>query len=570
MSKLTDKIDIVDFIGKYVKLEKSGENYKGLSPFKEEKTPSFVVNPNKNIFKCFSTGLGGNVVKFYALIKNIDEKKAYKELCNMYDIKTKSYTSKNDRYYELLEKVHNIYIENLKNNTFAKDYLIDRGYTEKDIEKFELGYADNSYDDLYEKFKDEYSVDELLQIGIVNKNDNGDIYNFFRNRIIIPIYDKFNNVIAFGGRSIFEKDKNIKYINSKESFIFKKQNEIFSTKNYAKTIQNNDVVVLMEGYFDVLTSIKYGLDTAVASLGTSLTENQAQMLSTLTKNIIIAYDNDTAGKNALIRATEILVKYDFNIKCFVIRDDSVKDPDEFLNKYGYDKFYEEIKLSESVIRYLFNIYAENKNISEISVKSKIITQFENLFNNITDELIYNEYITELSTLLDVDKSYLEKKYKKNIKKNGNFQKISYNVVSELSFKKNNELESEILRYILYNYNEIDDFRNIYFEDEENSKILTLYDKEKSENEQVEEIKQIYFFNKKEKYFKNAEYKYDLIKKYMFIQLEKYIDYLKQKKEKMSRMDQERTKITKEIIKITNEFKELKTVDDLNIFYEKIK
>lgn len=570
MSKdlLLEKIDIVEFISQYVDLKRSGEGYKGFSPFKEEKTPSFSVSPKKNIFKDFSTGKGGDVINFYALIKDISYKEAYYELCEQYGIKISKKTSSNLIEYEILNKVLNIYIEELNNNEFAINYLLNRGYDKEDIKNFSLGYANDNWDFVYKKLKDEYSDSELLSLGVVKETENGDIIDFFHNRIIIPIYDKFDNVIAFGGRSVFEKDENVKYLNLGDTVLFKKSNELFSSKGYYKRIKDNNMVVLMEGYFDVLTSLKYGIDVSVATLGTSLSEMQAKNISEMTKNVIIAYDNDEAGRNAVEKASFKLIKYDCNIKCLVINKDA-KDPDEYLKKYGFDSFYDEMYNSISILDFLFNRYSKGIDISNTSGKIEVVKRFKEFFDLIDNSIRYDEYIQKLSSLLNVNIEALKNNYNKQFKKYGNLKKIGYNVKDIDNIKVLDTLEEDILLYILKNYDEKNDFINIEFENPYHKQILDEYDPCLSFEDQNQNVREfIFYYNKEEDiYSNNSKLKNDLIKEYIFRKMKSYIKKTEEMLEFIGALDI-KTKIS--FRNLEKDFYNCKNIKELNSFYDKLK
>nr|MBP7026796.1 DNA primase [Leptotrichiaceae bacterium] len=215
VQKLLDKLDIVQVISEYVTLKKTGANYKGLSPFREERTPSFVVSPVKNIFKDFSTGIGGNAITFYMKINNISFVEAIEELSRKYNITMSKVVRKNvesrseyNMYYEILSKVENYYVDNLINNKEATKYIENRGFTEEDIKKYNIGFSSNQWDDLYNFLtKEGYGEKELIELGLIKKNENGNIFDVFRNRIMFPIVNSYSKTIGFGGR-IIENNEN--------------------------------------------------------------------------------------------------------------------------------------------------------------------------------------------------------------------------------------------------------------------------------------------------------------------------------------------------------------------------
>ena len=221
VQQLLDKLDIVQVISEYVTLKKTGANYKGLSPFREERTPSFVVSPAKNIFKDFSTGVGGNVITFYMRINNITFVEAIEELSRKYNIAISKISRKNDenkseynKYFEILSKVERYYTENLIANKEAINYIENRGFKEEDIRRYGIGFSSNNWDDLYKYLiKEGYAEIDLIELGLVKKNDNGNVFDLFRNRIMFPITNPLSKTIGFGGRIIDSNEHVPKYLN---------------------------------------------------------------------------------------------------------------------------------------------------------------------------------------------------------------------------------------------------------------------------------------------------------------------------------------------------------------------
>lgn len=467
IQKLIDNLDIVEVISEYVNLKKSGSGYKGLSPFKEERTPSFSVNPVKNIFFDFSSGVGGNVIKFYQLINDVSFPQAIKELSQKYNIPLKisnfgnKYEINQDKYkeyYEILSDAHEFFKNSIKNDEKALKYMEERGFLLKDIKKFEIGFSLNERDELFKYLiKKNFSEKKILELGLVKRNESGAVYDTFRNRVMFPIYNPQNKIVGFGGR-IIEKETDLpKYLNSADSVVFKKGKELFGLKNRGEAIKRKGFAILMEGYLDVLTVKRYGFETAVASLGTAFTEEQASLLKRYTKNIIIAYDNDEAGKNAIIRAGYILKKFDFEIKCLKITE-NVKDPDEFLRKYGKKKFVETLKKSVDFYNFLFLEFTKNLNIEEITSKRILVKKFKPFFETFENELDKELYIQKLSHEIGIEEKYLrqefesEKSYTKKDKSNNNYiKKNSFD--SKVQYKKEekdlyDDLEEQTIMYCI--------------------------------------------------------------------------------------------------------------------------
>ena len=433
IQKLVDELDIVQVIGEYVVLKKAGANYKGLSPFKEEKTPSFVVSPTKNIYTDFSTGDGGDVIKFYRKINNLSFYEAVNDLARKYNISIKTFyedssrITENEKYYEIMKQAQIYFSKNIFNSSEALNYMGNRGYLETDLRKFGIGFAENKWDGLLLYLTNKgYSTDDLLELGLIIKNENGNIFDYFRNRIIFPIYNDNMKIVGFGGRTINTDENTPKYLNSPESKIFKKGKELFGLLNRGEQIRKRGVAILMEGYLDVLTAHKNGFEFAVASLGTAFTTEQAEYLKRYTTNVIIAYDNDSAGKNATVKAANILKKYDFNIRCLTI-DGEVKDPDEYLKKYGKKAFLNLLKTTTvEVFEYIYEEYSKDLDLKSIVGKERFINRIKDFMLNVKSEVEKSIYIQKISVELEIDKEVLYSTFSTRKFSNSNWQKKRIN------------------------------------------------------------------------------------------------------------------------------------------------
>ena len=429
IQKLVDELDIVQVIEEYVVLKKAGANYKGLSPFKEENTPSFVVSPRKKIYKDFSTGDGGDVIKFYRKINNLSFYEAVNELARKYNISIKTFyedssrITENEKYYEIMKQAQIYFSKNIFNSSEALNYMGNRGYLEVDLRKFGIGFSENKWDGLLSYLTNKgYSIDDLLELGLVIKNENGNIFDYFRNRIIFHIYNDNMKIVGFGGRTINTDENTPKYLNSPESKIFKKGKELFGLLNRGEQIRKRGVAILMEGYLDVLTAHKNGFEFAVASLGTAFTIEQAEYLKRYATNVIIAYDNDSAGKNATVKAANILKKYDFNIRCLTI-DGEVKDPDEYLKKYGKKAFLKLLKTTTvEVFEYIYEEYSKDLDLKSIVGKERFINRIKDFMLNVKSEVEKSIYIQKISVELEIDKEVLYSTFSTRKFSNSNWQK----------------------------------------------------------------------------------------------------------------------------------------------------
>lgn len=455
IQKLVDELDIVQVIGEYVVLKKAGANYKGLSPFKEENTPSFVVSPRKKIYKDFSTGDGGDVIKFYRKINNLSFYEAVNELARKYNISIKTFyedssrITENEKYYEIMKQAQIYFSKNIFNSSEALNYMGNRGYLEVDLRKFGIGFSENKWDGLLSYLTNKgYSIDDLLELGLVIKNENGNIFDYFRNRIIFPIYNDNMKIVGFGGRTINTDENTPKYLNSPESKIFKKGKELFGLLNRGEQIRKRGVAILMEGYLDVLTAHKNGFEFAVASLGTAFTTEQAEYLKRYATNVIIAYDNDSAGKNATVKAANILKKYDFNIRCLTI-DGEVKDPDEYLKKYGKKAFLKLLKTTTvEVFEYIYEEYSKDLDLKSIVGKERFINRIKDFMLNVKSEVEKSIYIQKISVELEIDKEVLYSTFSTRKFSNNNWQKKIINSMdpkyTKIVLTKKTKKEKDIL------------------------------------------------------------------------------------------------------------------------------
>lgn len=330
--------NIVDVVGDVVSLKKKGANYQGLCPFHSEKTPSFVVSEGKQIFTCFGCHASGDVIEFVKKYKNLTFIEAVEDLAKRYGIEFEN-SWQNDKSKEKLYEINReaaifFYKSILKGNNRGLSYIAQRGIDADTIYKFGIGYADDAWDSLYNHLKGKgYDEKDMTDLGLVSFS-KGKYYDKFRNRLIFPIRDVKNRVIAFGGRAI--GDDMPKYLNSPENSVFSKKNNLYGLNLSKEHITKNDKVILVEGYMDVVSLYQRGIKNAAASLGTALTENQGKLIKRYTKNVILSYDSDNAGINAAIRGGGILKENNLNVK--VLNVDAGKDPDEYVKQMGKEAY----------------------------------------------------------------------------------------------------------------------------------------------------------------------------------------------------------------------------------------
>ncbi len=345
---LKSQINIVDVVGRVVALKRAGANYKGVCPFHNEKTPSFVVSEQKQIFTCFGCGATGDAIKFTQQYYNLDFNEAIEKLGNEYGItiKRNNFGEDREKYYEVnKEAARFFYRAFTEQKNAGYTYMKNRGLDDAILKKFGIGYADEKWDSLYNHFKAK-GVDEkiLLELGLISES-KGKYYDKFRNRVMFPIINTSGKVIGFGGRAI--GDDNPKYLNSPENKVFQKKNNLYALNISKQDIGKEGYAILVEGYMDAISLYQGGVRNVAASLGTALTENQTRLLKRYTKNVVLSYDADGAGQNAAMRGSEILIKDDCKVKVLHVTDG--KDPDEFIKKNGREAF---LKLIDGALPYI--------------------------------------------------------------------------------------------------------------------------------------------------------------------------------------------------------------------------
>ena len=363
VDELIESINIVDEISKVVPLKRAGANYKGCCPFHNEKTPSFVVSEQKQIFTCFGCGESGNVIKFTRRYYNLDFIEAVEKLAREHGISLKhSGTEDKDRerYYEINKEAARFFYRSFtesKNPGYT--YMKKRGIEDSTLKKFGIGYADDSWDSLYSFFKEKGVEDKiLLELGLISEK-NGKLYDKFRNRVIFPIINTAGRVIGFGGRAI--GDAQPKYLNSPENKVFQKKNNLYALNICKQDIAKQNSAIMVEGYMDVISLYQAGVHNAIASLGTALTDNQARLIKRYTKNVILSYDADQAGRKAALRGIDVLGEQDCRVRVLHVTDG--KDPDEFIKQHGREAFIALTEKALPMIEYKLDALKQNLNLT---------------------------------------------------------------------------------------------------------------------------------------------------------------------------------------------------------------
>ena len=493
IEKLLDSLRIEEVVGEFVDLKKSGSSYKGLCPFHADTNPSFSVKPEKKICKCFVCGSGGNAINFYSKIKNIPYMEAVKELAQKYRVNIKEYNAKNtdidnEKFYQIMEDSHNFFMDKMfaQESRTALNYLSNRGLDTDLIKEHRLGYAPAKWSELYDFLKEKnYSDEDLLTLGLIKQNEEGRIYDTFRNRIIFPIYSISNRIIAFGGRTLEKDNSTPKYINSPDTPIFKKGKNIYGIER-AVNIRNKNYSILMEGYMDVLSANIFDFDTSVAPLGTALTLEQAQLIKRYSSNILLCFDTDKAGKTATERASFILKSQGFNIR--VLDFENAKDPDEYLRKNGKEAFLEVVKNSLEIFEFLYELYSSEYDLTNIIAKQNFIDRFKEFFTCLTTDLEKEVYLKNLSEKTEISADILRKTLiEKNKKKFviNDYTEKKEELLEKKEFKKANNLELSIVEMLFKKPEYYEFFKNEKLESDIGNKTLKFFEEKIKENFKIE-------------------------------------------------------------------------------------
>jgi len=411
--------NIVDVIGSYFPLKRAGSNYKARCPFHDEKTASFVVSEKKQIFKCFGCGKSGNVITFVRDYEKLSFLEALKKLAHRAGItlKERQVDKKKQTRKDLIYKIYTLTNHHFKENLekfgkSAKEYLIKRDLSAETIKKFEIGYALDSFAGLKNYLlKNNINEQILSKTGLFGENEKG-TYDIFRNRLMFPIHSVNGKIVAFGGRTLSDAQTGGKYINSPTTEIYTKGNELYGLFLTRYEISKKDFALISEGYLDFLRLYEKSFTNSVASLGTSLTDSQINLLSRYTNNFYLLYDGDLAGRKAAIRAASNVLKKGVNVKIIELPIDD--DPDSFLLKYGNKALAEKIKNAKKLPLFIF----EDKNLN-LDQKAKLNLLFE-VLDEINDEISRELFAKEIAETFKISEhsilSRRKKKYFQKIKK----------------------------------------------------------------------------------------------------------------------------------------------------------
>ena len=465
LDEIKSKNDIVDIVSQYVVLKRTGRNYMGLCPFHKEKSGSFCVSPDKQIFHCFGCGVGGNVFHFISKIENLNFKESVEMLANRAGVELPvSGNFEDDKLAKLKSRVYEVnkcaaefYHENLYKPTAkpGQEYVKKRHLDNKTLKAFKIGYS-GRFNELYTELKSKgFTEEEILASCLVNKNPDGKFIDRFRNRLMFPIFDTNERVIAFGGRVL--DDSKPKYINSPEDIVYSKGRHLFAF-NIARKY-NSKTIIMVEGYMDAVSLHQRGIHNAVASLGTALTEAQGRLLRRSCEKVIIGYDADGAGQAATLRGLEILQNLGCDIR--ILQIEGAKDPDEFVVKYGPERFQMYVDKAISLVEFKVKMLKKSLDLDNVNDKIKFLNEVAKIVAKVENSMEREVYVDKISLEYKVSKDAIYAEINKLLYANSRTeQKLEKKVVPVKSVSiqqdeqpvdvKTKRLESLVI-YLLINY-----------------------------------------------------------------------------------------------------------------------
>lgn len=424
LDEIRSRNDIVDVVSQYVVLKRKGRNFFGICPFHNEKSPSFSVSPDRQIFHCFGCGVGGNVFHFISKIENVSFIESVQILAEKAGIelpKSNGYTD--EKTTELRNKVYKVnqaaaefFHKNLyqSSSVIAQQYVKKRKLDNNTLKSFLIGYAGNN-NELYTYLKQlGFGEEEMLASSLIGKNENGRFYDKFRHRLMFPIQDVRNRVIAFGGRVL--DDSKPKYINSPENIVYSKGRNLFGL-NVARRGKTGllDKILIVEGYMDAISLYQRGITNVVASLGTALTDNQGRLLRKNAEQVILGYDSDGAGQAAIIRGMDILKNMGIDTR--VLQISGAKDPDEFIVKYGPDRFKKCMENAISVVEYKVKVLKKDLNLENTNDKIKFLNAIAKTLSEVDNTMEREVYVSKIAKTYDISEEAIYAEINKLLYKN---------------------------------------------------------------------------------------------------------------------------------------------------------
>jgi len=471
MSQATDeikaKIDVADLISEYIQVKRAGASLRALCPFHTEKSPSFMISPQRQTWHCFGCNTGGDIFEFVMKIESLEFPEALKLLAEKAGVKLPAYSSEisssqRNRLLDIMKLAakfyHKILLESQRGEV-ARAYLKKRSVNDEMIEDFEIGYIPEEWD-LLTNFllKKGFGISDLLAAGLVIKKDGGGNYDRFRGRVMFPINDVHGTIVGFTGRLLdtSKPEAGGKYVNTPQSLVFDKSRVIYGLNKAKYEAKRADYIVLVEGQMDVISCVQYGQHNTVATSGTALTKEQIKLIKRFTDNLYIAFDADAAGQEAATRGLELALAEGMKIKIITLPPEAGKDPDDCLKK-NPEMWLQAVKNAKSIMEYLFNKVLSQKDIKKPEDRGVISSMLLEKIALLPDVVEQDYWIKQLAKILDIDYRILYEKSKRPIKKQFAAAQSTTAVTTKPIEKTPVEKASEKLLALLFHYPEFSDF-----------------------------------------------------------------------------------------------------------------
>lgn len=463
---ILDNVNIIDVISSYITVERSGKNYKALCPFHNEKTASFIISEDKQLFHCFGCGAAGNAIGFITQYENLDSIDAVEFLADKYHIDLSQFskgadqknTSQHAKYYDILRDAAVFYYKNLRVHPEAMTYLEKRGIHIDVVKQFGLGFSSDAWAELLKSLSQKYATKDLESVGLIIANkDNTNFYDRFRNRIIFPIINPKGKVIGFGGRVM--DDSLPKYLNSPETEVFNKSKTLYGLNLAKSKLSDKKQLIIAEGYMDVIALHTYGFTNAVATLGTALTADHGRLMRRYADEVIICYDSDFAGQKATLRSLDVLRGLIDKVKIIVLGENL--DPDEYLKKYGAEKFKEKIETAITATEYRINHLMQAYNLNNDQEKIEFLSKAVIIIGELSNAFEKNLFIDNLSNQLQVSRELIAQEvFKENYNANSQYGFHTKTKQQEsgvkLSSDRKRYLERQLVTYYIHKFDTLDE------------------------------------------------------------------------------------------------------------------
>ncbi len=442
IEEIRSSVDIVDYINQFVPLKRVGKNYVGLCPFHAEKTPSFTISPDKQLYHCFGCGAGGNLFNFVMQYEKVSFFEAVKKIAEYAGIeipkpekKERWVETEYEELYEANRFAYEFFVRNLLKTPEGKsaiEYLYKRGINDASIKNFGIGYSPNQWDALVQyAIKHNFQLESLEKAGLIVKRDDGGYYDRFKGRVMFPIFSVSGRIIAFGGRRLKDDENTPKYINSPETKIYAKSKVLYGLYQARDAIRKKEYAILVEGYMDCISLFQAGVENVVASGGTALTDEQVRLISNYTRTIYFLYDADSAGARAMLRGIDIILAHGLDV--YIVKLPEGEDPDSFIQKNPVSEFEKLIERAVNFIDFKALTYQQLGKFDDPNVKSKAIRSLVESISKIPDELKRSVFIREVSAKYKLPEQVLAQELEKIIlrEKKSATKKVESEVQTEI-------------------------------------------------------------------------------------------------------------------------------------------